>query len=322
MRRQKRAVALAGLIGAILLTPTVHAAGLATFNQGTLARGFALPALGDTQVLPDGESQLRATVDLSTEYALDREAGEELLLDGETQRYALRYARGWGATEWSLEVPLLHVGGGFMDEPIENWHDAFGLPNGGREDAPHDRYRYRYVRDGITQFDVTDGGTRLGDVVLSGGLMPSQGWALRGQLKLPTGDEDHLVGGNFGAAVWADAALPFPESSDWEGFVSAGVSASEDADVLARLQNDVIPFGGAGLAWRLLSSLQAIAQLYAHGPLYDHTEIDALQRPGLQLSLGGRWCPGAGPCFELSFQEDLLVASSPDFSLRLAVLTR
>lgn len=310
------------LCAALLVAPCAQAAGLATFNQATLARGFALPALGDAQALPDGETRLRASFDISSEYALERAGGEELLLDGETQRYALRYARGGSAGEWSIELPLLHVGGGFMDGPIRNWHDAFGLPDGGRDTAPDDRYRFRYLRDGVTQFDRRRGGTRLGDVLLSGGIEWRDGWMLRGQLKLPTGDEARLAGGNLGGAVWADAALPFGASTDWEGYASAGVSANQDADLLGDLQNRVIPFGGAGLAYRLLPSLQVLAQLYAHGPLYHDTGINALQRPGLPLTLGGRWCPGDGPCFELSFQEDLSVAASPDFSLRFAVLTR
>ncbi len=144
---------------------------------------------------------------------------------------------------------------------------------------------------------------------------------LRGLLKLPTGDEDELTGGNVGGAVWADMALPFDPGSRIGGFASAGVSVNEKSDVLEDLQNEVLPFGAVGLDARLLPALKGFVQLYAHGPLYDDTDIQALKRPGLQLTLGGRWCAGGkSPCAELSFQEDLVVASSPDFSLRFALL--
>lgn len=307
----------------LLAGPASYAASLATTNEAALARSFALPALGHPAPLPAGAGSWRFALDLSTEYVLEQEGGEDLLLDGETLSYSLGYGRGWGERgDWSIEVPVLHVGGGFMDDIIENWHDAFGLPNGGRGDAPSDRYRYRYVRDGVTQLDVREGGTSLGDVRLSAGIQLREGLMLRGQLKLPTGDEDRLTGGNAGAAVWGDLALPFEPRSDWNGYVSAGLSANDKAKVLGDIQSTLIPFAGLGLGYRLLPALEALVQLQLHAPLYDDTELDALQRPGLPLTIGGRSCFQAGPCFELSFQEDLAVGASPDFSLRFAVATR
>lgn len=294
-------------------------ASLSTSNQATLARAFALPPLGETA--PEAPGAWRVSVDLTSEFIAKQEGGETLLIDGETQRYGLRYAGALGEDgDWSIELPLLHSGGGFMDGALEGWHDAFALPDGGRDDAPRNRYRYLYVRDGVTVLDVQNGGTHLGDVQLGAGWTLRPGLMLRGMVKLPTGDEDELTGGNLGGATWLDWAWPMPEETRVSGFLSAGVSVDEDADALESQQENVVPFGGVGVGVRALPSLRVITQLYAHGPLYDDTEIGALDRAGLQFTLGSRWCPGAGPtCMELSFQEDLVVASSPDFSLRLAL---
>ncbi|MGQ0621360.1 MAG: DUF3187 family protein [Panacagrimonas sp.] len=309
-------------LAAILISPAGFSSPLANSNQAALARSFALPALGGTAPIPAAGSW-RFALDLSSEYVLDQEGREELLLDGESQHYAFQYGRGWGADfDWSVELPLLHVGGGFMDDLIEGWHDTFSLPNGGREDAPTDRYRYRYLRDGVTVFDVRNGGTRLGDVRLSAGWQLREQLMLRGQLKLPTGDEDRLIGGNVGGAIWADLGLPFPAASGLNGYVSAGLSASEDAKLLGDLQRSLVPFGGLGFAYQAFPALEVISQLYLHAPLSEHTEIDALERPGAQLTLGVRGCFGGGPCLELSFQEDLAVGASPDFGLRFALSTR
>lgn len=315
--------ALLVALGCVAMPAPVLAAdaSLSSRNQSTLARSFALPSLGQTA--PETSSGAwRLSVDVTSEYVAKEEGGELLVFDGETQRYALRHAGGWGGDrgDWSLEVPLLHTGGGFMDGAIENWHDVFSLPDGGRDDAPRDRYRYRYERDGAVVLDAEKGGTNLGDIEVSAGWQLSPGTMLRGMVKLPTGDDDELAGGNLGGATWLDWAWPLPADSRVSGFVSGGVSFNDDADVLESLQENVIPFGGVGLGLRVLPSLQAITQLYAHAPLYDDTAINALERAGLQFTLGGRWCPGAGPtCMELSFQEDLIVASSPDFSVRLAL---
>lgn len=311
---------------AILISPMGLPASLATSNQAALARGFALPSLGEPVPLRSGEGHWRLALDLSSEYVLDQEGAEELLLDGESQHYAFRYQRGWGRDlDWSVELPLLHVGGGFMDELIEGWHETFSLPNGGRQDAPTDRYRYRYVRDGVTRFDVRDGGTRLGDILLSAGRQLREQLMLRGQLKLPTGDEDRLIGGNAGGAVWADLGLPFPKASGVNGYVSAGLSANEEAKLLGELQRRLVPFGGLGFGYTVTPALEVIGQLYLHGPLFEDTEIDALERPGAQLTLGARGCfggGGAGLCLELSFQEDLAVGASPDFGLRFALSSK
>lgn len=312
------------LAGALLLAaPALPAQPLGLRNEAALARAFALPGLGETTLAPTRAS-VRLSFDIASEFVDESRADEVLLLDGETHRYALRVRRALGAhADWNLEIPVLHVGGGFMDAIIENWHDAFGLPNGGREDAPRDRYRYHYRRDGVVRFDTGDAGTALGDVLLGAGYALRDGLVLRGQLKLPTGDEDRLAGGNAGAAVWLDGALPFAAGAPWSGFVAAGLSANEEGEVLPDSQETLVPFGGIGLELRLLPSLAVLTQLYAHAPLYGDSDLAAFERPGVQFALGGRWCPGPGQrCVELSFQEDVAVAASPDFSLRLALLLR
>jgi hypothetical protein len=316
---------LLALLGGAAVCAPLHAGGasLSTRNQSTLSRPFALPPLGETS--PETPGAWRVSVDLASEFVEKQSGSEALLLDGESQRYGLRYAGGWGGDrgDWSIELPLLHTGGGFMDGIIEDWHDAFSLPEGGRDDAPRDRYRVQYVRDGVVVLDQESGGTNLGDIELGAGWELRPGLMLRGLLKLPTGDDDELAGGTLGGATWLDWAWPLPEDGRVSGFLSGGVSVNDKADPLESQQETVIPFGGLGLGVRLLPSLQAISQLYAHAPLYDDTGISALERAGLQFTLGGRWCPGAGPtCMELSFQEDFIVASSPDFSLRLALALR
>ena len=313
-----------GLALLVFMPVAATAAGLATTNESALARGFAIPAYGQTDVPAAGADGYVVSLDLSSEFEEQEEGAEALRLDGETQRWTLRYRRGFAASwEANVEVPLLHVGGGFLDSAIENWHDFFGLPEGGRDDAPRDRFSYRYVRDGVSELAVEDGGTGLGDVRIGIGRALTDGLVLRAQLKLPTGDEDLLGGGNLGGATWLDWALPMPKGSGLSGFLSGGVSAQQHADAMpSRMQNDVIPFGGFGLGARVLDGFEILAQLEAHAPLFDHTEMDALQRAGLQFTLGARWCFSESHCLELSFTEDPVVASSPDFSVRAAFVAR
>jgi len=139
-----------------------------------------------------------------------------------------------------------------LDSAIENWHDAFGLPQGGRDHAPHGPPRLPLRRDGVTRMAVDDGGTGLGDLRLGVGRAIADGLVLRAQLKLPTGRQGPPRGGNVGGSTWVDWALPMPTGSGLSGFLSGGVSAQDHADgaLPSRLQNTVIPFGGIGLGVR------------------------------------------------------------------------
>lgn len=306
------AVALGLVAGAVQAEP-----GLPVYNQGALARAFALPVLGTPAVLAAGDGRDALRYDLTSEYHASASGSEAVILDGEADLLTLAFRRGLGhGLEASLSLPLLHQSGGFMDGSIENWHSWFGLPNGGRELAPRDRYLYQYTRNGETRLDATRTGTDLGDLRVGLGWQALDGLALRGELKLPTGDDAHLAGGNTGAAVWADWALPFPSGLPLSGWLSGGVSVNDRAAPLHGQQNTVIPVGGAGLGLRITERVSLLAQLYAHGALFGGSGLDPF-REALQFALGLRWRTSPDFAFDLGFQEDPITSSSPDFSLHL-----
>jgi hypothetical protein len=294
---------------------------LAVYNQGALARAFELPVLGETHVLGAGESLTDLRYDLTTEYHASGDAGESVTLDGEGNLLTFAFRRGLGAsTEVTFDLPLLYQGGGFMDKVVENWHSAFGLPNGGRDDAPRDRYLYEYQRNGEVLLDQHRSGADLGDLRIGFGWQALDGLALRSEVKFPTGSESHLSGGNAGIALYGDYSLPFPASSIFSGFVSAGGSYNGKTQSLSDMQNQFVPFGSVGLAVRVIDSLSLLAQLYGSGALYDG-DLDPF-REALQLAIGLRY--HVGPAFDLDFgfQEDPITSSSPDFSIHLGLSWR
>lgn len=304
--------------GMALLPVAAFAAAFQTTHSGALAQSFAFPALGEVRVLGPDERTTQWRFDLTNEYVADANARETLTVDGERAALSGRVRFGRDGWEWGLEVPLVHVGGGFLDRFIEDWHEAFQLPNAGRERAPQDRYRYRYERDGQVLLNATETGWALGDVRIEGGMAMGGSATLRAQIKLPTGDEERLSGGNLGGAVWADWALPFAPGSALSGFASAGISANDKGDLLPAQQRRYLPFGGAGLFYRPLERLSLGTQVSAQAPLYQDSELDALDRPSVQLTFGGRW-HAAGWSADLAVQEDLVTESSPDFSIHLGL---
>ena len=65
-----------------------------------------------------------------------------------------------------LEVPWLEHSGGDLDSLIDDWHDLWGMSDGGRSDVPDDLLDYRYAtRDG--GFGLQDDASGLGDISVS-----------------------------------------------------------------------------------------------------------------------------------------------------------
>ncbi len=292
-------------------------------NGSALARGFALPSLDQPEVLTGGRHQTRALLDFTSEFVKEGDCAVECLtLDGETARLLLSHRRGLGGGwDFSVELPLLSQSGGFLDSAIEEWHGWFGLPNGGREQAPRDQYLYRYDRSSTAQVDlnVTEPYSGFGDFSLGVGRKIGKRVALRGMVKLPTGDDERLGGGNKGAALWLAAALPLPDN--FRGFVAAGASFNDRGAVLPDMQNTEVAFGGLGLTTPVpfFERVRLLIQLYAHSRLYKDSDLTALSRMGLPLTLGLQIRSSRKTRFDLGFQEDLSVNASPDFSAYLAL---
>lgn len=310
-------------LAAFALATTAQAQGFETFNQSSVARAAALPGLGQGAVVPRNESINSVTLDWSNEFFVQGNAREELTLDGESQRVALRYRAGIApvfghALEWSLEVPLLFTGGGVMDSGIESWHDTFGLPNANRGDVPQDRYRLRYVRDGVTLLDINKGDSGFADVRLGLGLALSERFTLRGLLQLPTGDKDQLTGGHTGGALWVDYSLPLTESRRAALLLSGGVSAAATDGPLADLQQPVVGLAGAVLIVPIYGALDGVVQVNAHSKLYKNSSLDPLSRVGAPLAVGFR-LPYQHFVFDLAVLEDPSVNASPDFGILFGV---
>jgi hypothetical protein len=294
------------------------------FNQSTLSRGFALPVLGADRVLLPGQDTWRYQLDWSNEFVVDqapqgvKAPNETVVLQGETMRYALAWQYGvFPGFDAGIEVPLLYASGGILDPVIQIWHKAFGLPDGGREYAPNNRYLFQYVRDGQVVLNQTQGAVDLGDVELNAGWQLFDNVALRGMVKLPTGSVSKLTGGNPGGALWLDYD-PFAGSRRWFGFLSAGASMNGNNDEIPGLQRQFLGLAGAGAGWRAWPHTSFMAQLYFHTPLYHGSEIDAIEHVGLQFAFGGRYDFNRHLLMNLGAQEDLVVDSSPDISFHLS----
>ncbi len=292
-------------------------------DMGALARGFALPALGRPQVQGAGALQQRIYLNDTNEYAARSNSDEAILIDGESTQlsYDLRYgfAPRWEA---DLFVPVLAQGGGVLDGLIEGWHKTWGLPNGGRDQAPKNRYLYQYTRDGQRILDVSQGSINLGDVRLGAGYRLADNLAARVMLQLPTADASHLSGsGEFGGAVWLDGGLPLGGFFNWLTlYGSAGYSYTATGEILHDQQKNGLAFGALGLGLRLTRDWDAKLQVYVHGAPYKDSALAALDHVAAPLTVSTSYRFTPHTAMSLGFQEKASIFASPDFGVFLGLV--
>lgn len=324
------------LLGAALLSPLLAQARpvtpLFTFNQSPLVQLYGLPAIGEARLLDPGEQRYRLQVDIANNYTVGRTGSESILLDGETTRLTLAFSGHGGRNfEWGLAIPYVSHSGGMLDGFIRNWHDTFGLPQGGRAGAADDVLDYQYVRDGQMLISQTREGEGVGDVRLSGGwqlLRPgaddSSAVALRASLKLPTGDSTLLHGsGGTDLALWLTGAYGGyglgPSASVYGGF---GVLLMNQGDVLPEQQRSHILFASLGAGAWLLPRLSLQLQLDFNGAIYRDSELTQLGSDSLQLSMGGSLRLAKHTRIELAVVEDVAVATAPDVVFHAAIIVQ
>jgi hypothetical protein len=299
-----------------LATPSLGFAQVTSpINASSFARAHALPWLG-TGAVVSTRAQTSIAVQVANEYVAQN---NRLSLDAETSslhaQLRLPLAADW---DWGLRFSALNQSGGALDSAIEHWHGLFGLSNGGREKVARDRLRIR-VRDGDqTPLLRTRTATSVGDIHAELGWQLRPLLALRAHLQVPTGDADALSGGHWGSAVWAEGQTQWAKLPATRFDYSLGLSLTETVGPLARQQKPVVVFTRAGFSQPIGQSLYATLHLSSHSALYDYSSTRPLSGPAGVLTMGLGFS-ALGRQWHLAIDEDLLIHTAPDFSLRLAL---
>ncbi len=314
------ALLFSGVLCAQMISP------FASFNQSPVIQIHNLPAVDSAAVLNEGRSRYRLVNDLASNYTFANASNENLLFDGETNRTRFVYTRGAGnGWEWGVQIPYVNHSGGSLDGFIEDWHDIFGLPQGGRPAAPRNRLRYFYQRNGVTQLLLTEASSGMGDVRLSAGWQrPQRGdtrLAIRGSLSLPTGDSDQLRGsGAEELALWLSA----DGEESWFGlpgglFGGGGLLLMGRGEVLADQQRRFVAFGSLGAGVRVLPWMRLKLQADVNSSFYRNSSLTQINATAVQLLMGGDLQLGRNVRLDIMVGEDITVHASPDVVFHLAL---
>ncbi len=300
---------------------------MAIRGQNPFTRVFGLPMYPTQQHLEAGEWDGMFLLDIVNHANVAVDGAEEVIFDGESQLFNLMatYAP-TNAWQVGVDVPYVRYDGGFTDSIIEGWHDLWGLSNANRE-GPRDQLRIRYA-DQTATYDMVDDSSGIGDVRLWSSYTfkqsPTTRFAVRGTLKLGTGESDDLHGsGATDLAV--DVSIIhrlFTRKTRLSISAHAGLLALGDGDVLSDRQEDLVPYGGVGLVWELNHHWDLLTQIQAQGSYFD-SDLDPVGGSAVQISAGVRYLwPSSHWELVVGFAEDLVSDSTPDFSMRFEVRKR
>ncbi len=300
-------------------------------NQNPVIQIFGMPTLSDARVLPSGKYSTAFTFDLASNYVAENNATESLLLDGESYRFNLSLKGGFpGGLEAGIEVPYMAYGGGTVDGFIQDWHSFFGLPDGGRGQAPNNRLRYQYRRNGVARLSISAHKSGFGDSMFTGGWQcygdahTPQAMSLRAAVKIPTGDSGRLLGsGGTDLSLWligrSDHKL-FQGNATLYGAMG-GVYLSP-GDILRDMQRHWVAFGTVGAGWSPWKIISFSIQLDATTAFYNNSSFSTFSGNTVGLLLGGAVALGERTSLELGVGEDLAVSTWPDVTFHMGVTHR
>lgn len=304
-----------------------------TGNQSPLVQIYGLPHDTGADIVPPGTFHISLNQDLSSNYTVHSSTREQVTLDGETYRmtFAARYgiAPNWEA---GVEIPYILQGGGFLDSFVVNWHNTFGLPQGGRDSAPKNRLNYSYSKDGVQKLLMDHAASGIGDIALTGGFSlydvrdtgRQDRLALKGAVKLPTGDSSSLLGSGS-----TDFMLQLCGSRNSYGewgslgvYGSVGGLAMSRSDVLSDQHNPLAGVGTLGFGWGPASWISFKVQLNGNTPLYRDSSLDEISKSALLLIFGGALRFPGEYLLDIGVAEDVAVATAPDVSFHLGLSKR
>ena len=320
----------------LLLLPTVLQAAdmeitpFRVTNQSPLVMTQPLPAESSTGIAPKGKFSAALTFDLANNYTESTSGKETILLDGESYRWTL--STRYGLTdklEVGIEIPWIDSSGGFLDSFIIDWHDTFGMPQGGRDGAPKNKINYSYANSDGQRLIMDSAGSGLGDIVLTGGMKLYEekspavhdSFALRTTVKIPTGDSDSLRGsGAFGGTVsLCGASNHFTEWGTLGFFGSVGGMISAKGDVLKDQQEPLAAFGTLGIGWGPAPWISFKVQIHANTALYKDSSLAELSDPAVMLVTGGALQLPGDYQLDIGVAEDISVATAPDVAFHLGL---
>lgn len=266
------------------------------------------------------ESSMTCSLSHSSTYTVDESDNWLIHLDMEITEINFRYKKVIkNSVEFGLDIPVLIIGGGFVDGFLKEYHETFGFNDYGRSQRPNNEFLYEVRRDGDVIIEGRSG-TRIGDirVALKTPLISSDAFnvSIKGDVEIPVSSaRQGFSNGSLdaGASILADRRITEKILTYWNfGVVFPGdVRGHERID----LKNFI--FAGAAVEVDAGESISLVTQIQGQSSVYPETGLRAVDRDAYLIMFGGRYRK-AEKSVELSLTEDLSTSGAPDFIVNLS----
>ena len=289
-------------------------------NANPFVQIHGLPGFTGVNQLDSGEYSSQVLLEVSNEFFRKSAKKEQLVFDYERTTLSLDLAYGLNDKySVGLKIPYMINSGGFLDGVIENWHDLFGLSQGGRDNADRDNFLISYVSENQSILvDNTEQG--LGDISVYAdrSIVSSENRKMktRATLKFPTGDGEQLLGsGGYSFSLSLNAAAGLTDNI--VTFAAAGISYLSQGDVLNSGQNDLVATATFGLGWEFKPQIMLSAQVDLNSKVYADTDLDAISGQAGVLYVSAQYKFSNQSSLQLGFTEDVINKdAAPDFGLK------
>lgn len=262
--------------------------------------------LGFIPVAGTGRWQVALGLDYASIVELDVQPFGEYVLDAEVLRLAGTISRRVGARGFvRVTATLGGAFAGFLDGPLDAYHDLIGLDETNRSNRPTNEFGYRIGFPDGSSVERAPSDGFLGDVTLGGGVLLTPHWQVALQLVLPTstGPEGYGVGTVAGALMTAARSRAIGNRLTMEG--SAGMGYSPTSGNLAEWQRTVFALATAGARLRFWGRQSAYINFIYHSPVYRNTLHAGLDDAEFSIDTGFLFQPGGGPEILAALTEDL-----------------
>lgn len=298
---------------------------LQTSNRFPLHLLFLKPRPIPAQLPSRGEFETTLALEYNNTYFDYRNSRWDVLMDMEMLVAELSLVYGiTSKVALRVDLPFVSMGGGFLDGFLENYHDAIGVSNYGRENRPRNTFGYRVTKDNLLWLQGDEDTLQIADFTVStqidlmnsGAPHKTKGSVLL-SLKIPAGDSMRGLGsGQFDAGIY----LPLKWSArSWSFLVMPGAALIGDPDTQGAhisSRNTVSLF--SGVAYDYSSKTTWLAQINYYSSPIEKTDLSELDSGALELDIGFHYRLAQGWIMEFAFCEDLTRAL-PDFNLRLGL---
>lgn len=303
----------------VLLASEVGAAspGLNTRNQNPMLQAYYLPTI-DMQKT-SGWHMVHSLFITNT-FQKEKTSTEKLRIDVENYRYDFSLA--YQSEDWRIQttLPFIANDGGSLDHLIEEWHDIFGLPQGGRTSNPDDQINMLYTRNGKTVFEHNSADSDIGDISVAFNYRLEHTEKSTTELgigmELPTGSIDSNSGNEtIDSAIWLSNSRKLTDSTTFYGLF--GVSLIGKGGQLEDHLQDLVWLAQLGAEHDFYPDITGILQFDFHTKTLKNTDLDAFGN-SLQAQLGLQFKSWLAEYHvDLFFSEDIMVESAPDITFGL-----